>query len=404
MAYVPGYAADIFVSYSHSNDRDGWVTELKSKLASGLADLSEDVDVWFDTDRLRTGDRFQQEIHDKLSNTRILVAVLSPAYLKSQFCMEEELNWFQDSFGREIIQYQKVPLEEDQTPPLPDAHFLKLHDPERSPLRGAALQEALNPEIWSIRSKLEAARKSCTHVYLAGAKLESLRAHREELKKLLHQKERLAVLPSEVVTTRSQPNRILKMLGDAELSIHYDAPDDPLYLVQRQAAEAAGKPVLWVKPSQPALEIALRIKGELLRLRRQRQLYMIYDPSTDGEHVGALASYFSQAHDCKVLEPQPGESYHRAKLDESDGILFFHRNAPASWLDKHREALLQGAALRQQPRPEAWYFVRPGAPSDLLVERDPRRPQWTITRTGDLNLTDLRPFSEAFQNWGTASA
>ena len=41
MAYVPGYAADIFISYSHSNDRDGWVTELKSKLASGLADLSE---------------------------------------------------------------------------------------------------------------------------------------------------------------------------------------------------------------------------------------------------------------------------------------------------------------------------------------------------------------------------
>ena len=51
MAYVPGYAADIFVSYSHSNDRDGWVTELKSKLASGLADLSEDVDVWFDADK-----------------------------------------------------------------------------------------------------------------------------------------------------------------------------------------------------------------------------------------------------------------------------------------------------------------------------------------------------------------
>ncbi len=128
MAYVPGYAADIFVSYSHSNDRDGWVTELKSKLASGLADLSEDVDVWFDTDRLQAGDRFRKEIQDKLSNTRILVAVLSPAYLKSQFCMEEELDWFQNSFGREIIQYLRVPLEEDQDPPLPDAHFLRLHD------------------------------------------------------------------------------------------------------------------------------------------------------------------------------------------------------------------------------------------------------------------------------------
>lgn len=404
MAYVPGYAADIFVSYSHSNNRDGWVTELKSKLASGLADLSEDVDVWFDADRLQAGDHFKREIHEKLANTRILLAVLSPAYLKSQFCMDEELDWFQESFGREIIQYLKVPLEEDQAPPLQHAHFVKLHDAERSPLRGAALQEVLNPEIWSIRSQLEAARRSCTQVYLTGVRLESLRAHREELKRFLHEKERLAVLPSEVVTGRTQPNRIRKLLGDAELSIHYDAPADPLYLLQLQAAEATGKPMLWVKPSQPVNEIALGVKGELLRLRRQRQLYLIYDHSTDWEHVAALTSYFNQAHDCKVIEPQPGESFHRAKLDESDGILFFHRDAPASWRDRHCEALLQGAALRREPKPEAWYFVRPGAPSDLLVQRDPQRPQWTITRTGDLTLTDLQPFSQAFQDQGAASA
>jgi hypothetical protein len=404
MAYVPGYAADIFVSYSHSNDRDGWVTELKSKLASGLTDLSDEVDVWFDADRLQTGDRFKQEIQDKLSNTRILVAVVSPAYLKSEFCMEEELAWFQDSFGREIIQYLKVPLEEDQTAPLPDVHFLALHGADGSPFRGAALQEALNSEVSSIRRKLEAARKSCTHVYLAGVKQELVRGRREELKKFLHQKERLAVLPSEVVTTRTQPNRILKMLGDSEMSIHFEAPDDPLYLVQLQAAEAAGKRVLRVQPSEPAGDIASKIRTELQSLRRDRQLYLIYDPSTDGEHVRALTSYFNQASDCKVLEPQSGESYHKAKLDESDGILFFHRNAPLPWLDRHREALLQGAALRKQPRPEAWYFVRSGATSGLLVESDAQRPRWTITRTGDLNPADLQPFSDAFQNSRAAGA
>ena len=402
MAYVPGYEADIFVSYSHTNDRDGWVTELKSKLASGLADLSEDVDVWFDADRLQTGDRFKQEIQEKLSNTRVLIAVLSPAYLKSRFCMEEELTWFQNSFGREIIQYLKVPLEEDQIVPLPEAHFLRLHDRGNSPLRGAALQEALNPEIWSIRRKLEAARKSCTHVYLAEAKLEGLRAHREELKKLLHQKERLTVLPGEVVTARTPQNRILKWLGDSELSVHYDAPDDPLYLVQIQAAKDAGKLVVPIKPTQPVREIADQIRGELQNLRRRRQLYLIYDPSTDGDQVAPLTSYFSRG--CQVIEPQPGEKYHQDRLEKSDGILFFHRNAPASWAEKQRETLLQGAARRNQPRPEALYFLRPGAPPDVQVTRDPQRPQWTITRTGDLNLTDLQPFSEAFENWRTATA
>jgi hypothetical protein len=379
------------------------VTELKSKLASGLADLSEDVDVWFDAERLQTGDRFKQEIQNKLGNTRVLIAVLSPAYLKSQFCMEEELDWFQNSFGREIIQYLKVPLEEDQSVPLPDAHFLKLHD-EKSALRGAALQEALHPEIWSIRRKLEAARKSCTHVYLAVAKLEGLRAHREELKKLLHEKECLAVLPGEVVTARTPPNRILKWLGGSELSIHYDAPDDPLCLVQLQAAEAAGKPVLRIRPAQTAREIATQIRRELQNLQRRRQLYVIYDPSTDEDQVAPLTSYFNQRQGCKVLEPQPGEGCHRARLEESDGILFFRQNAPTSWLDKHRESLLQGAALRKQPRPEAWYFVRPGAPPEVRVTRDPQRPQWTIIRTGDLNVTDLQPFYEAFETWRTVTA
>jgi hypothetical protein len=404
MAYVPGYAADIFVSYSHSNDRDGWVTEVKSKLASGLADLSEDVDVWFDADRLQTGDHFKQEIHEKLSNTRVLIAVLSPAYLKSQFCMEEEMDLFLNSFGREILQYLKVPLEEDQAVPRPDLHFLKLHDQKGSPLRGAALQEALNPEIGSIRAKLESARKSCTHVYLAGVKLESLRAHREELAELLHQKERLALLPSEVVTARTPPNRILKWLGGAELSVLYDAPTDPLYLLQLQAAEAAGKQVLRIKPEQTAPAIADLIRDELEKVRRSRQLYLIYDPSTDGAQVAPLTSYYSEHQGCKVIEPQPGESYHRASLDASDGILFFHRNAPATWLDKQRESLLQGAALRKQARPEAWYFVRPGAPADVRVTRDAARPQWTILRTGDLNLTDLQPFSEAFENSRIATA
>src|SRR5262249_6100181 len=152
---------------------------------------------------------------------------------------------------------------------------LTLHDISNSPLRGAALQEALNPEIWSIRRKLEAARKSCTHIYLVAAKLEHLRVHREELKKLLHQEERLAVLPGEVITGRTPANRTTKWLGAAESSVHNAAPADPLYQVQLQAAEAAGKPVLLVKPSQTADEIAGQIKGELQKLRR-RQLYMIY--------------------------------------------------------------------------------------------------------------------------------
>jgi hypothetical protein len=285
--------------------------------------------------------------------------------------------------------------------PRPEFHFLRLYDQQNSPLRGAALQEALNPEIWSIRRKLEAARKSCTHIYLAAAKLEALRAHREELKKLLHQ-ERLTVLPGEAVNARTPSNRMLKWLGDSELSVHYDVPDDPLHAVQIQAAKDAGKLVVPIKPAQPIREIADRISSELRNLQRRRQLYLIYDPSTDGDQIAPLTNYFS--HGYQVVEPQPGEKYHQDRLAKSDGVLFFHRDAPASWVSEQRVSLRQGAALRKQPRPEALYFVRPGAPSDVIVTRDPQLPQWTITRTGDLNLTDLQPFAEAMENWSTATA
>ena len=396
MAYVPGYAADIFISYAHRNNQDGWVTELKSRLAGSLADLSADVDIWFDADRLRTGDTFKQEIRDKVSDTMIMVSILSPAYLQSEFCIAEELDWFRDNFGREIIQLLQVPLAEDQDVPLPDAIFEVMHDVQGVVLRGDALQPAINKLAWTIRGKLESARGSCKKVYLAASKQESLRARREEIKKLLHHQKRVAVLPNEVVTSRTPPNRILKWLGEAEVSVHLVAPDDPLARVQLEVAQSAGKPILTFQPHEPAEEIATGVANTLASLRREPQVYLVYDPSTDSEPVRALSNHVTQLCRCRVVEPQAGESYHRTQLAESDGILFYHRNAPEQWRDRHRETLRQVAASLPAPRPEAWYFVRPNGAQALNVASDADRPHWTIERTGALELSDLKPFIDAF--------
>jgi hypothetical protein len=32
MAYIPGCGADVFISYAHLDNVDGWITRLKSKL------------------------------------------------------------------------------------------------------------------------------------------------------------------------------------------------------------------------------------------------------------------------------------------------------------------------------------------------------------------------------------
>ena len=97
MPYVPGCSADVFISYARSDNRDGWVTGLKNKLIEKLNPfLAGRAEVWFD-DLIDHGVRFKQEIQQKLKDTPIFVAVVSPAYLDSEYTMIHELDWFQDS-------------------------------------------------------------------------------------------------------------------------------------------------------------------------------------------------------------------------------------------------------------------------------------------------------------------
>lgn len=60
--------------------------------------LAGRADVWFD-DRIRPGVYFKQEIQQKLKDTPNFVAVVSPSYLESDFCIADELDWFQNQGG-----------------------------------------------------------------------------------------------------------------------------------------------------------------------------------------------------------------------------------------------------------------------------------------------------------------
>src|SRR5215475_613133 len=108
MAYIPGCSADVFISYAHRDNLDGWVTRLKDKLTEKLNPfLAGRAEVWFD-DRIRPGVYFKEEIQQKLRHTPIFVAVVSPSYLDSEFCIYDEFEFFQ-KHGKDIIQLLKVP-------------------------------------------------------------------------------------------------------------------------------------------------------------------------------------------------------------------------------------------------------------------------------------------------------
>jgi len=99
MGLAPGYEKDIFISYAHvdnatlADDQDGWVSLLHDRLSKRLCQLlGESVDIWRDP-KLSGNDIFGQAILLKLQNAALLVSVLSPRYLRSEWCMKE-LNEF----------------------------------------------------------------------------------------------------------------------------------------------------------------------------------------------------------------------------------------------------------------------------------------------------------------------
>ena len=145
MSCVPGCKADVFISYAHRDNADGWVTRVKEKLTAKLNPfLSGRAEVWFD-DRIAPGVYFKEEIQQKLKDIPIFIAVVSPSYLDSQFCILHELEWFQNQGGKDIIQLVKVPLEGSQDVPLPESAYTSLYDEKDGHLLdGAPLEQALD--------------------------------------------------------------------------------------------------------------------------------------------------------------------------------------------------------------------------------------------------------------------
>jgi hypothetical protein len=229
MAYIPGCSADVFISYAHADNLDGWVARLKAKLIEKLNPfLAGRAQVWFD-DRIQPGIYFKEEIQQQLKNTPILVAVVSPSYLDSEFCMTHELDWFQNQGGKEIIQLLKVPLAQGQDVPLPSAHYEVLHD-ERDGhlLRGELLDKVLDVIVAAMIKKLRDLWELRPKIYVAQLRNEDLRPRWEELKKWLHA-EGYAILPKGVLPARTPDGRIREWLEAAYLSVHLTGiPDDPL--------------------------------------------------------------------------------------------------------------------------------------------------------------------------------
>jgi hypothetical protein len=89
------YQHDVFISYAHLDNesplagQSGWITDFHQALSVRVSQvLGRQLDIWRDP-KLSGNDIFAETIQNQLPQAAVLVSVLSPRYVKSEWCTRE---------------------------------------------------------------------------------------------------------------------------------------------------------------------------------------------------------------------------------------------------------------------------------------------------------------------------
>ena len=120
---------EVFISYAHLDNTPilderskGWVDKLHFTLNARLQQyLGRKINIWRDNKLERGGDFFDASIEEQLTNSAILVSVISPSYLDSEWCMKELIRFLDLMKGEEkekprVFKAVKLPVNRDQLP------------------------------------------------------------------------------------------------------------------------------------------------------------------------------------------------------------------------------------------------------------------------------------------------
>ena len=122
------FSRHAFISYAHEDNEvlppaeRGWVTDFHAALSHYLRlDVGDAVDIWLDEKRISGDTVFAAEIMRQFPETATLIPVLSPSYLKSEWC-DREISAFHDAASNNggvvigtrsrILKVIKLPIED----------------------------------------------------------------------------------------------------------------------------------------------------------------------------------------------------------------------------------------------------------------------------------------------------
>ena len=122
---------DIFISYAHLDDKPltegqkGWITKFHRILQVRLGQLlGEEPTIWRDQ-KLSGNDFFDQSIVGEFKNARVMLSIMTPRYVKSDWCVRE-LSGFIDTAAEEgqlqvedksrVLKVIKTPIATEEVP------------------------------------------------------------------------------------------------------------------------------------------------------------------------------------------------------------------------------------------------------------------------------------------------
>ncbi|MEK6303921.1 MAG: TIR domain-containing protein [Acidobacteriota bacterium] len=254
------YEDEIFISYAHIDDealaegQKGWVELLDERLRKRLAQLlGEPAKIWRDP-KLQGNDEFSEVLVKRVSKVALLVSILSPRYLKSEWCLRELDEFCRNaaSQGGLTVDGKSRVFKVVKTFTPRNAHPKQLHGllgyefyeydevserarefrPEIDPNRDARYWEKLEDLAWDIKQQIErlhsyedsgavtSVDSSTPAIYLAET-TSDLSEQRDKIKRELQQRGHL-VLPDKELPLRGPAiqEAVREYLKRSRLSVH----------------------------------------------------------------------------------------------------------------------------------------------------------------------------------------
>lgn len=133
MTFLREFEEDIFISYAHIDNQSlaegqkGWITSFHQALEIRLSQLlGDEPEFWRDESKLRGNDYFGDAIVTRLPRIAILITVLTPRYVKSDWCLKEVKEFYKVaeqtggvriSDKSRIFKVVKTPVPTERHPP-----------------------------------------------------------------------------------------------------------------------------------------------------------------------------------------------------------------------------------------------------------------------------------------------